>query len=280
MTTTTTTTTTTPVAAPPRREGELEVGPVTQAKVIRSEWIKLRSIRSTPIVSALTVVVMVALGVLLPYFGWRSASAAERAGGFDALGRSLAGVHLAVLTVGVLGVLVITGEYTSGMIRATLGAVPRRLPVLWAKMAVFAPLTFVVSLGAALVAFTAGQALIAPHGVSLGSPGALRAVFGVALFLTVMGLLGLALGFLTRSTAGGIAAVVGFTFVLQAIGAALPTSWQRSALPYFPLQAGEAIFTVHRDEPMMHPWPGFALFCGYTALAIAAAAYTLRHRDA
>jgi ABC-2 type transport system permease protein len=166
------------------------------------------------------------------------------------------------------------------MIRATLGAVPKRLPVLWAKIAVFAPVTFIVSLVSALAAFLGGQALLGTHGASLGSPGALRAVFGVALFLTVMGLMGLGLGFLTRSTAGGIAAVVGLTFVLQAIGGALPASWQHSVVPYFPLQAGQALYRVTRDEAMMQPWLGFALFCGYTAVVIIAAAFTLRRRDA
>lgn len=277
--TTTETLTSTAAAAEAGRPPVIEVGPVTLARVVRSEWIKLRSIRSTAVVSALTIVFMVGLGFLITYFSWKNASPIERAH-FDAIDRSLAGVHLAVLTVGILGVLVVTGEYSTGMIRATLGAVPRRLPVLWAKAAVFAPVTFVLALASSLAAFLGAQALISPHGASLGSPGALRAVFGVALFLTVMGLLGLALGFLIRNTAGGIAAVVGLAFVLQAIGAALPTSWQHKILPYLPVQAGQAVYFLHGDLPMMQPWAGFAVFCLYTAVAIALAAVALRRRDA
>jgi hypothetical protein len=253
--------------------------PVTLARVVRSEWVKLRSLRSTGIVLGLTAVLMVALGMLITYFSWHGSNAFARAR-FDAIDRSLSGAHLAMLTVGVLGVLVITGEYTTGMIRSTLSAVPRRLPVVWAKVAVFAPVTFVVSLVSALVAFLVSQALIAPHGASLSSPGALRAVVGVALFLTVMGIMGTGLGFLTRSTAGGITSVVGLTFVLQAIGAALPASWQHSVVPYLPLQAGEAVFTIRPDTTLLAPWPGFALFCAYAALTVLAGAYTLEHRDA
>lgn len=261
------------------RPAAVPVGPVTLRRVIRSEWIKLRSLRSTVVVSALTVLIMVALGLLIPYFAWRNAAPIERAH-FDAIDRSLSGWHLAVLTVGILGVLVITGEYTTGMIRATLGAVPRRLPVLWAKAAVFAPVTFVLALASSFAAFLGGQALISPNGASLGSPGALRAVFGVALVLTLMGLLGLALGFLTRNTAGGIAAVVVLIFVVEAIGNVLPSSWQPKVLPYLPLQAGQALFLLRREQNMMHPWPGFAVLCAYVVVGMALAAVALRRRDA
>lgn len=279
MTATDTTLTPTPDAGVAGRPAAVQVRPVTLGRVIHSEWIKLRSLRSTVVVSALTVLIMVALGLLITYFSWKNAGPFERAH-FDAIDRSLAGWHLAVLTVGILGVLVITGEYTTGMIRATLGAVPRRLPVLWAKAAVFAPVTFALALGSSFAAFLGGQALIAPHGASLGSPGALRAVFGVALVLTLMGLLGLALGFLTRNTAGGIAAVVVLIFVVEAIGQVLPTSWQPKVLPYLPLQAGQALFLHQPDQYMMHPWPGFAVLCAYVVGGMALAAVALRRRDA
>lgn len=279
MTATDTTLSPTREAGAAGRSVAAQVGPVTLRRVIHSEWIKLRSLRSTVMVSALTVFIMVALGLLITYFSWKNAGPIERAH-FNAIDRSLAGWHLAVLTVGILGVLVITGEYTTGMIRATLGAVPRRLPVLWAKAAVFAPVTFVLALGSSFAVFLGAQALIAPHGASLGSPGALRAVFGVALVLTLMGLLGLALGFLTRNTAGGIAAVVVLIYVVQAIGSVLPASWQPKVLPYLPLQAGQALFLVQRAQDMMHPWPGFAVLCAYVVVGTALAAVALRRRDA
>jgi ABC-type transport system involved in multi-copper enzyme maturation permease subunit len=187
---------------------------------------------------------------------------------------------LGQLTIGALGVLVITGEYATGMIRATLGAVPRRLPVLWAKAAVFAPVSFILTLASAFAAFLGGQAILGSHGVSLGTSGSLRVVFGVALYLTVVGLLGMAIGFLVRSTAGAITTLFGLLLVLPAIGTALPNSWQQAILPYLPSTAGQALVSINHQTNTMHPWPGFALFCGYTAIAIIAAAYTLRHRDA
>jgi ABC-2 type transport system permease protein len=256
--------------------------PVTQSRVIRSEWIKLRSLRSTVSVGALTVVLMIGIGLLVAYFTesrWATMGPADRAS-FDPIRRTLIGVDVAQLAAGVLGVLVITGEYTTGMIRATLGAVPRRLPVLWAKAAVFAVVTFVLSLVSTLVAFLGGQAILGSHGVSLGSPGALRAVFGVALYLTIVGMLGLALGFLIRTTAGGIVALVSLLLVIPGIVGALPSSWQATIVPYLPSQAGQALFTTHHEQYMMHPWPGFALFCGYAVVAMAAAAWSLRRRDA
>jgi hypothetical protein len=258
------------------------VGPVTQAGVIRSEWIKLRSVRSTGIVLACTAVLIAATGpIVAAATNWNTLSAAQRVG-FDPIGQSLLGVHnFAGLPIGVLGALVITGEYTTGMIRPTFCAVPRRLPVLWAKAAILAPAVFAVILIASLSAFLGGQALYGRHGVSIAAPGAVRAVLGAALFLTVMGLFGMGLGFLTRSTAGGIVAVFGAGSVLQDLGLLLPRSWQPHVMPYIPVNAGEAVFAIPPyGEDMLHPWPGFAVFCGYAAAVIAGAAFTLRRRDA
>lgn len=269
-------------AAPPvPLSGPVEYHPVTQGRVLRSEWIKLRTLRSTVIVLALTVVGVVGLGLLIAAVtrhNFASGGLADRQ--FNAIDRVLGGVHIAQLTVGVLGVLVITGEYSTGMIRATLGAVPTRLPVLWAKLAVFALVVFAVCLPASFVAFLAGQAILGTHGVSLSTPGALRAVFGVALYLTVVGLLGVAFGFVIRSTAGGIAALFGVLLVLPGLSNLLPSSWQSSVMPYLPSNAGEALYTQRADHAMMHPWAGFALFVGYLVVAVAVAAYTLRRRDA
>jgi len=267
--------------APPRRP-TVEVGPLTQANVVRSEWIKLRSLRSTVNVSALTVVFMVGLGLLVSYFThnrWNNLGPDEQSPA-NVIRRSLVGVDIAQLSVGVLGVLVITGEYTTGMIRATLGAVPRRLPVLWGKIAVFAPVTFVLTLAAAFAAFLGGQAILGPHGLSLDAPGALRAVFGVALYLTVLGVLALAFGFIVRNTAGAITSVFAVILVLPVLAAALPNSWQSTIVPYLPSSAGQAVYMTHSTPNSLHPWPGFALFCAYTALAVAVAGFALCRRDA
>ena len=167
---------------------------------------------------------MIGIGALVTYLAnerWSQMRPGEIAA-FDQTARSLAGVYLAQLAIGVLGVLIISGEYATGMIRATFGAVPRRLGVFWAKVAVFAAATLVVMSAAAFGSFLLGQRLLTTHGVSLADPGVLRAVVGVALYLTVVGVLAVALGFIVRSTAGGVAAFVGLLMVLPAIARLLP----------------------------------------------------------
>ncbi|MGI8752024.1 MAG: ABC transporter permease [Acidimicrobiales bacterium] len=278
----TTTTTTPPPATSAVPAGPVEVHPVSQKLVLRSEWIKLRTLRSTIIVLAVTVVGIVGIGLLIAAVtnsNFSSMGADQRAH-FNAIDRVLGGVNIAQLTVGVLGVLIISGEYSTGMIRATFGAVPTRLPVLWAKLAVFATVVFSVCLVSSFAAFLGGEALLGTHGVSLSAPGALRAVFGVSLYLTVAGLLGVAFGFIVRNTAGGIAALFGVLLVLPGLANLLPSSWQSSVVPYFPSNAGQALYTQRGDHAMMHPWAGFALFVGYLAIAVIAAAVSLRRRDA
>jgi ABC-2 type transport system permease protein len=245
-------------------------GPLTPGGVIRSEWIKLRSVRSTAVVLALSAVLI----AFVPLVTARP--------GYNPIDQSLFGVHFATLTVSVLGVLVITGEYATGMILATFCAVPRRLPVLWAKAAVFGAVVFAVSLAGALLAVAAGQARYG--GASLASAGAVRAVAGTALFLTVMGLLGLGFGFWTRNTAAGITAVIAFTFIFSQGGDVLPASWQPHVIPYLPFQAGEAVYTVQPYPAYAHellgPWAGLGVLCGYLAVTLAAAAVTVRRTDA
>ncbi|MBO0729947.1 MAG: ABC transporter permease subunit [Acidimicrobiaceae bacterium] len=257
-------------------------GPVTQGRVLRSEWIKLKSVRSTVVVTGLTIFCLVGLSLLVSYLTrarWNQLSPGEQQP-WTLLSRSLIGVDLAQLTVGALGVVVITGEYTTGMIRATLGAVPKRLPVLWAKLAVFTVITFAVVLVSSFAAFLLGQAVLGSHGVALSYPGALRAVFGVSMYVTVVGILGVALGFLIRNTAGGVTAVAALVLVLPEIIRSLPSSWADNIYPYLPSSAGQAVFAQHSNAVTMGPWSGFALFCGYTAVAILAAAWALRRRDA
>lgn len=169
------------------------------------------------------------------------------------------------------------------MIRSSLMAVPRRLPVLWAKLAVFCSTTFVLMLGSSVVAFFAVQAIVTTHHVqhSLGDPHALRAVIGTALFLTVLGALSVGLGTLVRNTAGGIAAFVGLLFVLPGTTALLPASIGDSISPYLPLNAGFTVATSTFDPgPHLSPWGGFGVFCIYTIVILAAAAVQLTRRDA
>jgi ABC-2 type transport system permease protein len=266
------------------RSRRAHAGRVTQRHVIRSEWTKLWSLRSTRWSLLFAVVTMAGLGILIAAVSmsrWSHLSPHERAT-FDSIDRSLGGYHLAQLAIGVLGVLVISGEYSTGMIRSSLMAVPRRLPVLWAKIAVFATVTFTLMLASAFIAFFAAQAILTAHhvNVTLAHPHALRTLVGTVLFVTVTGILCVALGTIIRRTAGGIATFAGLLFVLPGINEILPSSISNSINPYLPSSAGGAIATAVPDAHTLSPWAGFALYSGYTLAALALAAYLLVRRDA
>jgi ABC-type transport system involved in multi-copper enzyme maturation permease subunit len=257
---------------------------VTQARVLLSEWTKIRSLRSTIFSLLAAIVFIVGLAVLVPMVTvshWPPRDPRE-ALGFDPTTRTLSGIFLAQLAIGVLGVLLITGEYATGMIRATFAAVPARLPVLWAKAAVFAAVTLVLMVPTVLGAFLIGQSILTSKHLqtNLSNPGVLRAVIGAALFLTVVGLLGIGLGALLRNTAGGISTLFGLLFVLPIIVRFLPSSWSDPINKYLPSNAGEAITHVHPDPTLLAPWTGFGLFCGYAVVVFIAAAISLRRRDA
>jgi ABC-type transport system involved in multi-copper enzyme maturation permease subunit len=257
---------------------------VTQGRVLASEWVKFRSLRSSYVALAATVVVMIGFGVLFPAVvksRWLEMDPAEQAH-FDPTVASLRGLYLAQLIVGVLGVLVVSGEYSTGMIRASLSAAPRRLPVLWAKLAVFAVITFVVSTVGSFIAFFIGQSILSSQHIetTLGSPGVLRAVIGTGLYLTMVGVLGVALGWILRHTAGAIGTLFGLLLVLPALGSALPNSWAVHIDPYLPSTAGQALTLVRGDPESLAPWTGFWVFCVYLVVAIVLAAVLLRRRDA
>jgi hypothetical protein len=270
-----------PTTFAPRR---MHSGRVTQGRVARSEWTKLWSLRSTRWSLLVSVLAMGGLGIV---FGavqmahWSGMSAHDRAT-FDPVGTALGGWHIAQLAIGVLGVLVISGEYSTGMIRSTFAAVPRRLPVLWAKIGVYCAVVFALMLPSAFLTFFVTQAILQQHHVqtTIGAPHVLRAVVGDAIFLTITALLGLALGFLVRNTAGGIASFAGVMFVLPGITAILPHSWGDSVSPYLPLDAGTAMLSLHPDAGSLAPWTGMALYLGYAAAALVLAAVLLVRRDA
>lgn len=269
-----------PSAPAPSRGGR-----VTQLRVVRSEWTKLWTLRSTRWTMLFAFVAMAGLGPLVASVQmsrWTRLPPHDRLT-YDAINTGVGGYHLAQLAIGVLGVLVITGEYTTGMIRSSLMAAPRRLPVLWAKLGVFAAVTFVVMLAAALISFFSVQSIVTTHHVqrALGSPGALRTVIGVALYMTVLSMMCLGIGGMLRNTAGGIALFVALLFVLPGISAILPSSVNNAISPYLPLNAGVTVAS-HTFDSSHHlsVWGGFALFCAYAAVAILAAAVVLRRRDA
>jgi ABC-2 type transport system permease protein len=260
---------------------------VTQARVLLSEWTKFRSLRSTIWTLLTAVVLTIGIGALFSAVSasqYHTFSPADRAS-FDPISTSLNGMIFAQLAIGVLGVLLISGEYSTGMIRSSLTVVPRRLPVLWAKLGVFAGVVFSLTLVTSFVSFFLGQALLSSHhlNVAISAPGALRSVIGAALYATVAGMIGMALGGLLRNTAAGISTFVAVFFVLPPLTNLLPSSWSSHFVQYLPSNAGEVLFGGGGTGGLAHPlapWTGFGVLCAYAAVMIGFAAWRLRRADA
>lgn len=319
---------TTDVSAAPRGTDAASGGPlgVTQLRTIVSEWVKFRSLRSTWWSIGVTLLASVGLGLLLAYLRGRDMRIHDYYEPDQTL-LTLHGFFLAQLPVGVLGAMFVTGEYSTGMIRATLAATPRRTPVWVAKAAVFAAVIFLTCLVASFVTFFGGQAILhhysvqgvwqtvnghrlfatcafkgpigvpapdGPHclagmhgalrqlGVSLGSPGALRAVFGAALYMVGIGLLGMGCGWAIRNTGAAIATLFGLVLVLPLLAEALPTSLQQDISKYLPLDAGTAIMNTVTDpgSSTLAPWAGIGVFAIYMVAAMAVGLAVLHRRDA
>jgi ABC-2 type transport system permease protein len=258
--------------------------PATFADALRSEWIKLRSVRSTFWALTVTVVLGVGLGAAISAaaaHGYANSSVSAKLS-WDPTAISLDGIGIATLSIAVLGVLFISSEYSSGMIRTSLIAVPRRGRVLAAKALVLAAVTFVVGEVTSFAAFFLGQALIsghAPH-ATLADPGVARAVVGAGLALTALAVLSVATGALLRHPAAGIACMVAVLFVLPGIAQALPDSWRNPVIEYWPTQAGGQIASVHIAPHSLQPWPGFGVMCLFVAIVYVIAWTLLDRRDA
>lgn len=256
---------------------------VTQPRVMRAEWTKLRTQPSAWWALAAAVVLVVGFGIgysLLRVA--RPPHGASAMASFDPAAISLSGVQLAQIAVGVLGVLLITGEYATGLVRTTFAAVPRRLPVLWGKAALVAAAVAAVSVPAAFAAFTGGQSILARQhlSVQLSHPGVARAVIGSALYLAVIALLGLGLGAVLRNAAGGIAALFGLLYGLPLAAGFLPGSLAADVTRFLPATAGQAVTTVQPDPTLLQPWTGFAVLCAYAAVLLGLSAVRMRRGDA
>jgi len=256
---------------------------VTQARVITSEWTKFRSLRSTKITLLVSLVLTIGVGALVSAVTaahWDHLSLGDKAS-FNPVVTSLDGVLISQLAVGVLGVLLVSGEYATGMIRASLTSVPKRLPVLWAKLAVFAGVVGSLSIASTFVAFFLGQSLLSGKHLqtTIGAPDAFRRVVAAGLYLLLIGIIGMALGGLLRNTAAGISALVALFFVIPPVLDLLPASWSNHIGPYLPSNAGMS-FWGRPDNPHLAPWTGFAVLCGWTAFAIILATMRLHRSDA
>jgi ABC-2 type transport system permease protein len=270
-----------PAALPPPHR----MGP---GNLLLAEWTKIRSVRSTMWTLIVFVVVTVGLTALLTWLTIRALNAASNRPNAAAILTDPVsfilgtGLGLGQLAICVLGALVICSEYSSGTIRVSVLAVPHRLPVLAAKVVVFAVLVFVIAEVVAFASYFTGAAIISSRiTVSLSQPGVLRAVFGEGLYLTVLGLFALAIGALIRHTAGAISAVIGLVLVIFPISALLPYSWGHHIHAYMPTIAGQLITTDRgQAAQLLSPWQGFGVFCAWTALLLIVAGYLLQRRDA
>ncbi|MDR2986875.1 MAG: ABC transporter permease [Nocardiopsaceae bacterium] len=256
--------------------------------LLLAELTKLRTVRSTVWTMIMFVVLTVGLtaGVTALVVGsWNNAGSHDGQVQIiaDPVGFILgAGLGLGQLTICVLGVLVITTEYSTGVIRASLLAVPRRIPMLIAKLVVFAAVVIVLAEMVAFGSFLAGSALLhSKVPVSLSDAGVTRAVVGAGLYLTVLGLFAVGIGALIRHTAGAIATVIGAVLVLPILTNFLPGSWGDRVNSYLPEQAGSMIYQTHQQAgQVLSSWQGFGVFCAWTAVLLGTAGYLLVRRDA
>jgi len=254
---------------------------------LRSEWTKLRSVRST--VWSLVAMAGIAIGLMsliawATMHRWDRLEPQERAGlAHQPLEIILARpVFVGQLVVAVLGVMVISAEYTTGMIRATLQAQPRRLTVLLAKIMVFAVLMLAVGEALSFAAFFLGRQVIAAHiPVNLTDPGVTRSVIGAGLYIAVLGLFSLAFGAILRHTAGAITGVLGLVLIVSNLTGLLPDSWGHHINAWMPTNAGQLIMQPQQaPDDLLSPWQGLAVFAGWTALLLIVAAVLFRKRDA
>jgi ABC-2 type transport system permease protein len=241
------------------------------AQVARMEWIKLRSLRSVWWTLAITVTGAVALAA--------EVGAHTRNGRSDLTNNSLAGVSIGLLALGVLGVLVVTGEFTSGAIRSTFSATPRRTLVLVAKAAVFGAMALVAGEAAAFIAFFAGAATL-PSRIAAPSPGdptVLRAVVLSGVGLCLVALLGLGIGTIVRHTGAAVGVLLGGVFAATQVAGAI----SHALLPYVPIGlVGGSMAAVQHQPETLRPWPALGVLGLYTAVALLAGGWLLARRDA
>lgn len=253
--------------------------PVTLTRVVRSEWIKFRTLRST-----LSVLGAAVLGILLAA-GLVAYNTRNLAGiqAEDAVpSATLQGYYLGQLLIGALGVLFVTGEYSTGMIRSTFGAVPTRLPVLAGKLVVFTAVTLVAMVASCVVAFLGAQAFISTYrtGASLGDPGVLRIVIGTGVYLTLIGMLGAGIGWIIRSTPGAIVTLIGLVLVVPVLLSSLLGQIGKDLGQYLPSNAGASFVSSLRDPTSLSPWVGLGVLIAWVVGLTAVAAKRVRRSDA
>lgn len=271
-------------------------------RVLRAEWVKFRTLRSTYVILSVAVIILVGIWSLIA-LGFSEMIGENDGGGdleriIDPLIVCIRAVGFAQLAIAVLGVTLVTNEYSTGMIRATLAAVPTRTPVLLAKAVLLVIVTMVVMVPSVFAALFIGDAIVSGSAVthSLSDPALIRALVGAGLYLALVGLLGMSFGWLLRSAAGAIFAVVGVVLLLPVILPLIQLDWVNDIIDYLPTVAGAAIYEVEVNPIMQagiqtafgddlmssrfEPWTGFGIFAAYAVIGLALSAWFLKRRDA
>ncbi|MEV1245005.1 ABC transporter permease subunit [Nonomuraea sp. NPDC050022] len=243
--------------------------------ILRSEWTKIRSVRSTVWTLAVTAVLMLGFSALLSITTKNMANGPIP--GSQAIVSSLTGAMMASISMATLGVLVISSEYRTGGIRTSLMAVPQRMRLLTGKIVVFVAVSLVVCLVASAVAMGVGLAISQPASIEMGEVA--RATLGSGLYLTACGLFGLGLGTLIRHTPGAIVSAISLIMVLPTVASQLPGEWGRTVAEYFTTNAGLLVVSGE-SRGSLGPWSGFAVYLAWVAVAMIAGAVLMRRRDA
>jgi ABC-2 type transport system permease protein len=264
---------------------------LTFGHVLRAEWVKFRTLRSTAWTLAITVVVMAAIALMFAALMSSLADDPELAANSGGLMPGVMivtfGYSFAQLVVAVLGALTITGEYSTGMIRSTFSAVPTRLPAFAAKSIVLAVVTFVVAALGVVASYLVAMPFLSgtPLEVDLGAEGTMRAFVGAPLYLAAIAVLAVALGAMIRNSAGTIFGLVALLLVVPSILQAIPTEWVRDLAQFLPSTAGERLVIGDSMNGMgtdfiLSPWQGFGVLIAWVAVVWVGAAFVLKRRDA
>ncbi len=253
---------------------------VTFGRIVSSEWFKFRTVRSNVVALGGAAAATVGLGALFASVAGTGDGPSRLAA--NSLSLSLGGFNLSQIIIAILGVALVAGEYQTGLIRTWFGAAPDRLRVLGAKTTVYGALVFIVSLIAAVLAFLVGQALL-PTGweaLSLRSDGVLQALLGTAVYGAAIGMMGVGLGFLLRSTAAGAGAVVTTLFIAPVMIGLLPASIGDPLGKVLPSNAATAMQGIESNSELLSAGWGTAVLVAWVVGIVGAAAISLKRRDA
>jgi len=266
-------------STPRTRHRIVESQPVTVPRAIASEWVKFRTLRSSAFMLAGASIGMVAIGMIV---GWNTRRITPSLDPEDIVPSAvLQGYYLGQLLIGALGVLFVSGEYSTGMIRSTMAAVPRRIPVLIAKFVVFVTVTAVTIIPSCLIAFASAQGIISRSrtGFSLGDAGVLRLVIGTGIYLVCIGVIGASCAWLVRNTPGALVTYFAIILVLPGIFGNVLGNWGKDIAQFFPSEAGRSFVSSLHLPYTLSTWVGFAVLITWVLTGLAASAFSLHQRD-